>query len=85
MPKLLSIKELRSRFPAIKREIEKGSSFILLHRSRPIGELLPLREAHFQDGLLEFFSDPPKRFLIRSRKSAVELVREERERRKNAA
>lgn len=78
MPKVISIKDLRTRFPAVRREMAKGASFILLHRSRPIGELLPLKELHLPEGVLEFFSNPPKRLLVRSRKSAVALVREER-------
>lgn len=80
MPKLISTKELRTKFPAIRREIEKGTHFILLHRSRPIGEFLPLKEIHLKGEILELFSNPPQRFLLRSRKSAVRLIREERNR-----
>ena len=80
MTKLLSIKELRTRFPEIRREIEKGTRFILLHRSRPIGELRPIKKTPSGEGLLELFSHPSKRFLLRSRKSAVNLIRAERNR-----
>ena len=42
MPKLISTKELRTQFPKIRKEMEKGESFILLHRSQAIGQLTPM-------------------------------------------
>ena len=40
--KTISVRELRGRFPEIRKKMEGGESFILIHRSKPIGELRPL-------------------------------------------
>ncbi|MBI3442414.1 MAG: hypothetical protein HY007_01470 [Candidatus Sungbacteria bacterium] len=80
MTKLISVKELRTRFPAIRREIEQGTRFILLHRSRPVGELGPVKITQRGEDIFGFFARPPARFRLRSKKSAVELIREERTR-----
>lgn len=41
--KTVSVRELRERFPRIRKEMSEGTSFILIYRSKPIGELRPLR------------------------------------------
>ncbi|MBU0731438.1 hypothetical protein KKC88_00990 [Patescibacteria group bacterium] len=79
MEKTISIKELRTNMPAIRTGLEKGITYTIIYRSRPIGKLTPLEE-NWKDNkdFIKLFANPPKELLIKSKKSAVELVREER-------
>ena len=49
--KTVSVRELREHFPQIRKEMDAGMSFILIYRSRPIGELRPLRSIKKQADL----------------------------------
>lgn len=37
----VSTKDLRQKFPSIKKALEQGESFLLLYRSAPIAEIRP--------------------------------------------
>lgn len=37
----ISVKELRSKFPFVRSELKKGTSFLIIHKSKPIAELKP--------------------------------------------
>lgn len=37
----ISTKELRTKFPSIKKDLEKGIHFILIYRSKPLATLVP--------------------------------------------
>ena len=75
----ISTQELRKDMPKIRRGLARGKSYILIHRSKPIAEMKPLvgenKTADFVKALLEVRD----RISFRSEKSAVELVREERD------
>lgn len=74
--KLLSVKELRLNFPKVRRGLARGERYTLLYRSKPVGEITPHHNERSAYELFAFFARPP--FKIRSKKSAVELVREVR-------
>ena len=78
--KPLAVKELREEFPRVREALGRGSQFVLIYRSKPIAELTPIRAG--QEAVskaLHFFAHPPKAYQIRSRLSAAELIRRERE------
>jgi len=72
----ISVKELRTNLPQIIASIKKGASYTLIHRSKPVAQLNPISSSH--EGLKRLFNAPPSLF-FRSKKSAVELIREDRE------
>lgn len=75
----LSVKELRYAFPAVIDRLGKGEQFVLIHRSKPIGRLLPYSSSLPTPAkALALWARPPKRVRIRSKKSAVALIRKER-------
>lgn len=75
----LSVKELRYEFPAVIDRLGKGEQFILFHRSKPIGRLLPYSlSLPTPPTALALWAHPPKRVRIKSKKSAVALIRNER-------
>jgi len=38
----ISVKQLREKFPFVRSELEKGVSFLVIHKSKPIAELRPV-------------------------------------------
>ena len=40
----ISVKELRSKFPFVRSELKKGTSFLIIHKSQPIAELKPMSD-----------------------------------------
>jgi len=83
MEKMISIKELRTNMPAIRSGLEKGITYTIIYRSKPIGKLEPITKSRRVKGrksLVELFANPPKEMTFKSKKTAVELVREERNR-----
>lgn len=40
--KTITTKELRTNLPKIKNEVDHGQAFVLIYRSRPFAQLLPL-------------------------------------------
>lgn len=41
---IISVKQLRENFGALKTELEEGESFLLMYRSRPLAELNPVKQ-----------------------------------------
>lgn len=37
----ISVKKLREKFPFVRSELKKGTSFLIIHKSQPIAELTP--------------------------------------------
>jgi len=72
----ISVKELRTNFPKIRKGLENGTSYTLIYRSKPIAEIKPISASYiaFQKLLKAY----PK-LSFKSRKSAVQLIREERD------
>ncbi|MFH1536712.1 MAG: hypothetical protein ABID45_01860 [Patescibacteria group bacterium] len=82
MEKTISVKEMRQNFPKIEKGLKNGESYVLIKRSEPIGKLSPIPKAkpHGNKSLIELFADPPEEMRFKSKKSAVQLVREDRTR-----
>jgi antitoxin (DNA-binding transcriptional repressor) of toxin-antitoxin stability system len=38
----LSVKDLRGKLPFVRGELKKGSSFLIIYKSRPIAKLTPV-------------------------------------------
>lgn len=72
----ISIKQLRTNLPKIIESLKKGTSYTLIHRSKPVAQISPLSSSH--EGLKKLLELGPS-FHFRSKKSAVELIREERD------
>ncbi|KKQ36593.1 MAG: hypothetical protein US55_C0061G0006 [Candidatus Levybacteria bacterium GW2011_GWC2_37_7] len=72
----ISAKELRNNLPKIIELLKKGSNFTLIYRSKPVAQIKSLSSS--QEGLRKLLELGPS-FHFRSRKSAVELIREERD------
>lgn len=45
----ISVKELRQKFPFVKSELKKGTSFLIIYNSRPIAKLLPFEGEEFYE------------------------------------
>ncbi len=41
---IISVKQLRENFGALKAELEAGESFLLMYRSQPLAELKPVKQ-----------------------------------------
>ena len=82
MVKTISVNELRLHLPGVLQELKQGVRFVLIYRSRPIGELNPIENiAEIRNGEsspFEIFSSPPPSLRFKSKKSAVNIVRKER-------
>ncbi len=81
MVKTISINELRLHLPSVLNELKKGIRFLLIYRSKPVGELKPIENANDIEKLsesLNVFSSPPESLRFKSKKSAVKIVRGER-------
>lgn len=72
----ISVKELRNNMPKIIASLKRGASYTLIHRSKPVAQINPVSSSH--EGLKRLLNAPPSLF-FRSKKSAVELIRAERE------
>jgi antitoxin (DNA-binding transcriptional repressor) of toxin-antitoxin stability system len=71
----ISTKQLRTNFPKIKLALEKGQGYTILYRSKPLAELRPATQlAKNYSHLL----DPPHDLYFKSKRKAVDLVRDER-------
>lgn len=40
--KTITTKELRTNFPTIKRAVDHGEAFVVIYRSKPFAQLLPI-------------------------------------------
>lgn len=72
----ISVKELRTKFPKIKKALEKGVGYTLIYRSKPLAEIKPVSASYIT--FRKLLKAYPK-LNFRSKKSAVQLVREERD------
>jgi len=73
----ISTKQLLTNLPKIIESLEKGASYRLVHRSKPVAQIKSLASSS-HEGLKKLLNAPPSLF-FRSKKSAVELIRAERE------
>lgn len=72
----ISVKQLRTEFPKIVKSLKKGTDYTLIYRSKPIAKIEPIRSS--QEGLKMLLA-ARKSLSFKSKKSAVELVRGERD------
>lgn len=40
----ISVKELREKLPFVRSELKKGTSFLVIYKSKPIAELKPVKQ-----------------------------------------
>lgn len=66
----ISVKELRSKFPFIRSELQKGESFLIIHKSKPIAELKPVNE----DKTLMAMDDEEKELFEQMQRAAAEDI-----------
>jgi len=71
----ISVKELRTNFPQVIKALEKGMDYTLIYRSKPIAHIQPIGD---MPNKYRNLLNPPKNLIFRSKISAVELVRRER-------
>ena len=53
----ISVKELRQKFPFVKSELQKGTSFLIIYNSRPIAKLLPFEGEKIGEKIYEEATD----------------------------
>ena len=82
MEKYISVKELRQNFPKVEKGLKRGEFYILIKRSKPIAILSPMpkEKPYGNKSLAGLFADPPKELMFKGKKSAVQMVREDRTR-----
>ncbi len=76
MQQTISVKELRTNFAKVRKALAKGQTLTLIYRSKPIGKIKPYVDS--QEGLHRLLNAPKSLFFV-SDKSAVDLVREDRD------
>ena len=82
MQRSLSIKELRNRLPEILEHIQNGITYTLIYRSHPVGQIGPVQDDEkptTSKNSLAFFTNPKNRIKFKTKKTAVQMVREERD------
>lgn len=75
----ISVKYLRENFSFIRERLKNGLSFLLIYRSEVIARLEPINEERSGNKILQTLLNPPKNLQFKTNKSAVALVRKERE------
>ena len=73
---MISVKELRNNFPKIRKALRKGIDYTLIYRSKPLAQITAIAD----NGPRKYKNllTPPKNLIFRSKISAVELIRRER-------
>lgn len=72
----ISVKELRTNFPKVKKALERGVNYTLIYRSKPIAQIRPLGSS---PDALQALLNAPSSLHFSSKKTAVELVRKVRD------
>jgi len=76
----ISSKQLRLGYPRLVKALERGDSFTLIHRSKPIADIIPrTQQTISKEEAWNFWINPPAHLRFKSKKSAVELIREIRD------
>ena len=76
---LISVKYLRENFSLVKDRLKKGLSFLLIYRSEPIAKIEPLKNISGSKEMLKNLLNPPAKLMFKSKISAVDLVRRDRQ------
>ena len=72
----ISVKELRTNFPKIIKALGEGIDYTLIYRSKPVAHIEPIGDAPSK---YKNLLNPPKSLIFRSKISAVELIRRDRD------
>jgi len=72
----ISAKELRNNFPKIIKALAKGIDYTLIYRSKPVALIKPIGDMPRK---YKNLLNPSKSLMFRSKISAVELIRRERD------
>lgn len=76
----ISVKELREKFPFVRSELKKGESFLIIHKSKPIAELKPLKNGNgeiFIEEIDEDFRNMEKIQMSQWKNDILPLTKEE--------
>lgn len=46
----ISVKDLRLKMPLVRSELKKGTRFLLIHKSKPIGKIYPIEDIDANPG-----------------------------------
>ena len=77
----VSVKQLRTDLPKILKKVEDGEEFLIIYRSKPIGELVPLSRrtaVKRRKSLYDFVEKPFGEVHFGKGKSSVDLIRADR-------
>ena len=74
----ISVKYLRENFSLVKQRLKNGFSFLLIYRSEPIARIEPVKNRSGGIAILKNLITPPEQLQFKSSKSAVDIVRGER-------
>lgn len=72
----ISVKELRTNFPKIIRALGRGMDYMLIYRSKPIAHIQPVDDIPRK---YKNLLNPPKGLFFKSKISAVDLIRRDRD------
>ena len=75
----ISVKYLRENFTVVKERLKSGFSFILIYRSEPIARIEPFKKGNTGNTIVQTLLNQPGNLQFYSNKSAVDLVRQERD------
>ena len=81
MVKSINTKELLTKFPSVKTQLQKGVSFMLYYRSKPLAEITPAQEVvtgKKQKFTWDYFKKHVGHAKDRKPFSAVDLIRKDR-------
>lgn len=80
--KSVSVKKLRTELPDILKRVEQGEEFLIIYHSKPVGEIIPLkdhRKPKKAASLYDFLEKPFGEISLPENQSSVDLIRADRE------
>lgn len=82
MEKNVNTKEFITNFPKFRKQVQKGSSFIIHWRSRPVGKFIPYQEKEEKQKKPFNWEEFKNKYVMHTKDrkpfSAVELIRKDR-------
>ncbi|OGQ04285.1 MAG: hypothetical protein A2W61_02910 [Deltaproteobacteria bacterium RIFCSPLOWO2_01_44_7] len=79
--KSVSVKRLREELPAILKDVEEGEEYLIIYRSKPVGEIIPLKKRRSGRRMPSFYDlldEPFGEIRLPEGKSSLDLIRDDR-------